>query len=323
MQKLLKKIRYNYFNYTYWKRKTRIELIKPTRIIATGRGIVEYKLIGDSGPVLTSIHGAPGGWDQVYYIFNGLLHSGYRILAWSRPGYLRTPLNSGVSNIEQAELLAALLKKLKIEKTSLVAFSNGGPIAIEFAKKYPEMTESMILEAVVTKKYNMLPKHLIKKLVDKYMLHSSIGPWITYLNARYLPTCSTLMPLFRYGDYKLFELITKYKLVKSNYHNALIMHDFILKSITPFHLRKVGMHNDTVQSTSLNIENLENIKTPTLILHGTSDGDVPFEHAKYIYEKIKDSILIPFNAAPHLLSLTHPYKVADAKLNFLDDIYNI
>jgi hypothetical protein len=50
----------------------------------------------------------------------------YRALTCSRPGYLNTPLASGRGLAEQADLFAALLDALAIERVSVVTVSAGG-----------------------------------------------------------------------------------------------------------------------------------------------------------------------------------------------------
>ena len=61
-----------------------------------------------------SVHGGLGGADQGRLIADWLAGEGYRILSPSRPGYLGTPLASGATVEEQADLLAALHDTLEI-----------------------------------------------------------------------------------------------------------------------------------------------------------------------------------------------------------------
>ncbi len=43
--------------------------------------------------------------------------------------------------------LHALLKHLRVERTSLLGVSNGGRIALDFAVEYPDMVEALVLVA--------------------------------------------------------------------------------------------------------------------------------------------------------------------------------
>jgi hypothetical protein len=74
-----------------------------SQIIETSRGVVEYCLVGN-GPLVMVQHGGMGGYDQALIWGENLRQAGFSILAWSRPGYLRTPLTSGTSIVDQADL---------------------------------------------------------------------------------------------------------------------------------------------------------------------------------------------------------------------------
>lgn len=93
------------------------ELVALNRTTATAKGTVEYARIGE-GPVVPGIHGGPGGYDQTIFAFEWLAHAGFSLLAPSRPGYLGTPLSSGKTPDEQADLYAALLDTLGIDKVA-------------------------------------------------------------------------------------------------------------------------------------------------------------------------------------------------------------
>lgn len=70
---------------------------------------------------------------------------GYRYVAVSRPGYLGTPLRSGRSPQEQADVFAAALDALGIGTTAVMAVSGGGPSAIEFALRQKECCWGVVL----------------------------------------------------------------------------------------------------------------------------------------------------------------------------------
>merc|ERR1712232_1509538 len=70
---------------------------------------------------------------------------GYGIICPSRAGYLRSPLNNHpTTTAEQADLYAALLDKLGVDKVICVGGSAGGPSAYDFAARYPKRTAALI-----------------------------------------------------------------------------------------------------------------------------------------------------------------------------------
>lgn len=63
---------------------------------------------------------------------------------------------------------------------------------------------------------------------------------------------------------------------------------------------------------------LEKITVPTLVLHGDSDGIVPFEvSGERSAQAIADSTVVVIDGAPHGLNATHPEQFNKALLDFL------
>ena len=112
----------------------------------TTLGSVEHTDSG-RGRTLLALHGAMGGYDQSWLLARAILAdlADYRLLGLSRPGYLATPLSLGSTPEAQADLYAALLDALGIERTLVAAVSAGGPSAIQFALRHPARCEGLIL----------------------------------------------------------------------------------------------------------------------------------------------------------------------------------
>nr|HPO50338.1 alpha/beta fold hydrolase [Spirochaetota bacterium] len=119
------------------------------KICETEKGTVEYFLKGNGTTVLI-VH---GGHDSCRgdYMNDNLLENNFSVLIPTRPGYRGTPISSGKTAKDTADLFASLLKKLGIKKVFLIGNSAGGPVALEFAKLYPEIVEKLVLEAAVVK----------------------------------------------------------------------------------------------------------------------------------------------------------------------------
>lgn len=118
--------------FSRWKSAHVRELEAGSQIMTTALGDIELAVAGKGMPYL-SIHGTPGGYDQVL--------AGRRAnpdadstnvmsIAVSRPGCLRTPLSSGKSFEQQADLLAALLDELKVDRALIAASSGGGYVGL-------------------------------------------------------------------------------------------------------------------------------------------------------------------------------------------------
>jgi 2-hydroxy-6-oxonona-2,4-dienedioate hydrolase len=100
-----------------------------SQIVQTPCGPIEYALAGDGPPVLV-VHGAGGGYDQGLEIGEPLVNSGFRVIAMSRFGYLRTPAPGDALASAQADAHACLLEALNISRAAVVGASAGAPSSI-------------------------------------------------------------------------------------------------------------------------------------------------------------------------------------------------
>ena len=124
----------------------RAQVLGGSQVADTAAGKIEYAVAG-TGTALFSIHGAGGGYDQGLLIISDLAGEGYKVIAPSRFGYLRTPVPGDVSPAAQADAHAALLDSLGIDKAIVVGTSAGGPSAIQLALRHPKRVSALILLA--------------------------------------------------------------------------------------------------------------------------------------------------------------------------------
>lgn len=132
-----------YLRYRRELAELRDQLEAGSKIAETSAGPIEFAEKGEGQPLLL-IHGAGGGYDQGLMIGRDFAE-GFRVIAPSRFGYLRTPVPDDTSPAAQADAHAALLDKLGVEKCVVAGVSAGGPSAIEFALRYPDRTQALLL----------------------------------------------------------------------------------------------------------------------------------------------------------------------------------
>ncbi len=113
-----------------------------SQVVNTDAGPIEYGEKGVGTPLL-SIHGAGGGFDQGLTLAAQFVGNGFRIIAPSRCGYLRTPIGNDTSPAAQATAHAALLTKLNVSKAVVLGVSAGARSAIEFALRYPDLVSCL------------------------------------------------------------------------------------------------------------------------------------------------------------------------------------
>ncbi len=133
-----------YLNYQSDMRTAQERVMSGSQVIETKCGPIEYATMGEGPPVLV-VHGAGGGYDQGILLARTMVGDGFRVIAPSRFGYLRTPLPANATPSAQADAHACLLDALNISKVAIVGFSAGGPSTLQFALRYPNRTSAMVL----------------------------------------------------------------------------------------------------------------------------------------------------------------------------------
>jgi pimeloyl-ACP methyl ester carboxylesterase len=122
---------------------------RPTTVARLDAGPVEYRLEQRGDATVVVLHGGHvrAGLAVGEEVF---AESGYTVLAPSRPGYGRTPLQTGVSVRGFADVTRALCEHLGIGKVAaVVGTSGGGPTAVAMAAWHPDLVERLILQSAV------------------------------------------------------------------------------------------------------------------------------------------------------------------------------
>lgn len=107
--------------------------------------IQHYYIEKGEGQPLILLHG--NGESSDYFIHQiDKLSEHFRVIAFDTRGHGRTPRGSKEFTIKQfAEDLYDFMDRLKIKKASLLGFSDGANIALQFTLKYPKRVEKLIL----------------------------------------------------------------------------------------------------------------------------------------------------------------------------------
>src|SRR4051794_15511903 len=124
--------------YPAYRRDIAVERLRAStgsQIAQTACGPIEYAAVG-AGPAVLLVHGAGGGFDQLLDTVGELARRGFRVVAPSRFGYLRTPLPADASPAAQADAHACLLDALKIDRAAVIGVSAGAPSSMQFALRH-------------------------------------------------------------------------------------------------------------------------------------------------------------------------------------------
>jgi pimeloyl-ACP methyl ester carboxylesterase len=284
--------------FSLWMSGQKQRLLDGSQVASTALGDVEYALMGDGEPRLI-IHGTPGGYDQGQVLSSvyPARFAGVQTIALSRPGYLQTPLSSGETPEQQADLYAALLDKLGKDRVVVVGSSGGAPSAVQFAIRHPERVKALVL--IVPLLTNMKGSH-DPRPPAMFLLEQNVVTWLMgdRLGKMMMPNLDT-------SDDKQMQGV-----------RALV------RTQVPAEQRVEGLVNDTLQFRKLGIEAwpLEQIVAPTLILHGNSDKNAPYDASVAAAARIPGAKLETFEGGDHFIVVTKADEILARIDEFLDGL---
>ncbi len=303
--------------YLKWKEALKKKLFARSTIVDTRKGPVEYAIDGDSGPYVMVIHGGPGGYDQTSALFSDMLDKGFRILSWSRPGYLRTPLDNGATFTEQADLAAALIDSLGIDRVAVLGYSAGGPSAVYFSVRYPDRIWALILECAVTRRWRISPDNIEERIYFGWLMYDDAFLWTADAAAHIAPRLIGMSTIEMESSLDLEEQIRLIHDIMKDKRRINVLKN-LMKSMSPAELRKDGMKNDIAQLRRIKDLPMNGIKAPTLIIHGTDDADVSVRDAQLAAERIPQSELYLVPGGFHVLALADSIdQITEKRISFL------
>lgn len=303
---------------SFWRSGKLAALEARSSVAPTSAGPVEYQARGE-GPAVLVLHGGFGGFDQGMMFIPGLTDAGFRVIAPSRPGYLRTPLSAGATDEAQADAMAALLDTLGVRRAAVAGISAGGPVALQFALRHPDRTAALVLACAITRKTE--PTLPGRSSLAYWGLHSGaladLGSWRCDRSVRE----STRQAVgFAFRACSLATREQRARLVDRVLAAPEQLASFqqLADSLTPLSARLPGLRNDYRRITELADLPFERVCAPTLIVHGTLDKAVTIDHARLAAARIPNATLRALEGADHLLMLgPHRDDVTEAVTGFL------
>lgn len=128
--------------FTSWRSDRLAALDGASEVADTTYGKVEFVLRGE-GPTVLVFHGAPGGYDQALLLGERLSEEGFQVVAPSRPGYLRTPLASGILPEQQAAAALAQLSS-EISQAQAQTAAPNSPSRQDLAHRVAELQQKAL-----------------------------------------------------------------------------------------------------------------------------------------------------------------------------------
>jgi pimeloyl-ACP methyl ester carboxylesterase len=267
----------------------------------TPHGSVEYEIAGEGPPVVV-VHGTPGGADQALVLGRFLVEAGLQVIAPSRPGYRETPLEGREEIDAQADLHAALLDALGIERAGVLAWSGGGPSAYRLSVRHPERVRGLVAASAVSKAFHPGGE----KPSERLLFSTRAGDWVLHQLAAHAPgrlVTATLRTEANLADTELHRLAEE---VLDDPDERRFVLDLDGTIDFAAGRRRKGRHNDLARYADIGSLELERIQAPCLVVHGTADKDVTPDHGGHARVAIPRAQPVAMAEGTHLCLWTHP-----------------
>jgi 2-hydroxy-6-oxonona-2,4-dienedioate hydrolase len=266
----------------------RARIATGSRIVATRAGPVEIGESPGDRPLLM-IHGTGGGFDQGLHFAHRLSAAGWRVIAPSRFGYLRTPMPADASSDAQADALAALLDALGIERLPVLGGSAGALSALAFALRHPQRCSALV--PIVPASY-----------VPGRPATPAATPWATVLTEAMLRSDFLFWCGLRSAPAAMTKalLATDAAVVAAASTAEQDRVRRVLWNILPVSQRADGILNDARLSSQPAPLPLARIVAPTLAVSAEDDRFGTIEAARHIAATVPGAQLVAFRSGGHV-----------------------
>lgn len=258
-----------------------------------------YEDHGTGRPVVL-IHGWPLSGRSWESQVPALIAAGYRVITYDRRGFGNSsqPWN-GYDYDTFAADLHTLIEHLDLTRATLVGFSMGGGEVVRYIGRYGTARIAQAVLAAAVPPYLFRAGDNPEGALDDATIAQFQGG-VTHDRLGFLDTFTT--GFFSAGGTLLVsEVVRTYN-----------------RDIAAFASPKGTLDCIAAFGRTDFRGDLAAVQLPTLIIHGDSDGIVPFEASgRRSHESIKGSKLVLIKGAPHGLNATHAEQFNSALLDFL------
>ena len=288
--------------------QARARIASGSEIVHTPCGPIEYAMAGEGVPLLM-VHGAGGGFDQGLDFAAPLARRGFRIIAMSRFGYLRTPLPTDAGPAAQADAHACLLDALRVPRAAVVGLSAGALSAQQFAIRHARRITALVL--VVPAAY---------RPPDAEAPVYAASPTMGFVRDTVLRFDFLFWAWIRLAPDNVTRVVlaTDPALVASASAEDQANVTMVREHILPVGPRRAGLINEAHIMATLDRYPLERIRAPTLAISAQDDGYGTYEAARYAVAQIPQARFIGYPSGGHLL-VGHSREAMDEIVRFLSE----
>lgn len=249
---------------------------------------------GGMGEPLLLLHGYPLSGALFSRVVDELDDS-YRVITVDHRGYGKSTTPSTVRNVgTYSDDALAVLRRMNVDKAHIAGMSMGGPIMFDMYRKQPSRFASMILIDTNAKAANGIEKGIwqgARAMLNETGDVSSIIP--------------VLMPDMLSGDTRL---------------NQPAQADYLTRAIKQSSLQGALGGTYVLENRPDSMDTLRSVRVPALLIVGVEDSLYPVELNKQMADALPNSTLVKVPGSAHAAVFESPDVVADAMLEFLDDV---
>ncbi len=249
----------------------------------------DYLDTGSGGTTVVLLHGL--GANKNYYSATiEHLAPRHRCLAWSMPGYAKSPPLEEMTFPMLAQAVVSMLDDAGVDSAVILGHSTGGMIGQALWKLAPERVQGLILVAT-SRRFGQDPVQA-KAFIESRLAPIEAGLTPADTAERVLTTISsvTLEPDV------LAHAVAGMSSVSSEAYSATV--------------RCITTHDHASVLPTINV--------PTLLISGSEDATTPHRGMVPMHEAIPGSKLVKIDGSGHLIDLEKPAEFRSAIDNFLD-----
>lgn len=268
-------------------------------------GQIYYQISGQGSNWVVLIHGAWAAHDWWKGQIPAFCQE-HRVLSFDLRGHGQSsalPPNFSIPGFVRD--LEILLEKIGIAEATLIGWSLGGIITMEFYLRHPQVARNLILIATRSRRQPFLKKRI----------------WWSYLRAQLNLMINLSAP--RKFNRQEESFPGEKQLLEEEIEKMFTGHiSQEIKEMINAQLRNYSINNywqiaKGLWDWEINAEKLRKIFAPTLILVGEKDQITPPPFSKFLNLMIPHSRLIVIKEAGHLLPLERPQEVNSYIIEFL------
>lgn len=252
---------------------------------------IYYERHGDSGPVVILIHGLASStkiWSRQVRV----LKKNCQLYTFDFPGHGKSNWQMHYALPELAELPRLIMDACGLPKANIAAISLGCWVAMDFAAKYPDRIEKLILEGPIGACYTCWNPLGWKDLFNYLML-----PVILYVSMRLFGARATAHWINTYG----VKAKRNFKVLES------------VQNLTDFR----AIRELLWQSACIPINrDIKKIQAPTLLIRGQNDP-MPQDFVRYLQQNLPNVTYVEVPGTRHLVALEKPGEFNRMALEFL------